>query len=446
MQRREFVKLAGLSVFAAGLPVSSSYAQDRFAKYKGTSLVLSIPSHPHYDAMIRLLPQFTALTGIRVELDKMQMLRMRDKQLLEMSKPQGDYDLISYIATWKTEYVNKNLLRELDPLFKNTQLSDPSYDMADMVPAYVENIGLVGGVKGYLAGPGARLYGVPYGAETSIFAYRRDIFAKYDLKVPQTYDDLHRLLYVIKDKAQMGALTSRGQAGHQCLQAWLLHLNPLGGKVFDYKSGVFSPVFNDDNGVRALKLLKDVVETGPVGIPSYGQGEMMTAFLEGQAAMYLDATAIFGPVRDKTRSRVSDKVGYAIHPKGSRYSSEAGGLGLAIPRNSKNAEAAFLLLQWLTAKEQDKAVCRAGGSPSRVSTIADAAMIKQFPEFAVLREQIKYIDPDWRPMIPVWDAIVDQALGVGISDALIGTSSPTAALNGEVPKVLEIMRNAGYKA
>jgi len=73
-------------------------------------------------------------------------------------------------------------------------------------------------------------------------------------------------------------------------------------------------------------------------------------------------------------------------------------------------------------------------------------MIKQFPEFAVLREQIKYIDPDWRPMIPVWDAIVDQALGVGISDALIGTSSPTAALNGEVPKVLEIMRNAGYKA
>jgi len=172
----------------------------------------------------------------------------------------------------------------------------------------------------------------------------------------------------------------------------------------------------------------------------------MTAFLEGQAAMYLDATAIFGPVRDKTRSRVSDKVGYAIHPKGTRYSSEAGGLGLAIPRNSKNAEAAFLLLQWLTAKEQDKAVCRAGGSPSRVSTIADPAMVKQFPEFTVLREQIKYINPDWRPMIPIWDEIVDQALGVGISNALIGSASPSVALNGEVPKVLDLMRQAGYKA
>jgi multiple sugar transport system substrate-binding protein len=446
MQRREFVKLAGLSLLAAGFSSTSSYAQSRFAKYKGTSLVISIPSHPHYDAMISLLPQFTALTGIKVELDKMQMLRMRDKQLLEMSKPQGDYDLVSYIATWKTDYVNKNLLRDLGPLFKDPQLADPGYDMADMVPAYLENIGLVGGIKGYLAGPGAKLYGVPYGAETSIFAYRRDLFAKYDLKVPQSYEDLHKLLYLCKDKAKIGALTSRGQAGHQCLQAWLLHLNPMGGNVFDYKSGVFSPVFNDDAGVKALAFLKDVVATGPVGIPSYGQGEMMTAFLEGQAAMYLDATAIFGPVRDKTRSRVSDKVGYAIHPKGTRYSSEAGGLGLAIPRNSKHAEAAFLLLQWLTAKEQDKAVCRAGGSPSRVSTIADPAMVKQFPEFTVLREQIKYINPDWRPMIPIWDEIVDQALGVGISNALIGSTSPSVALNGEVPKVLELMRQAGYKA
>lgn len=446
MQRREFVKLAGLSLLAAGFSSTRAYAQSRFAKYKGTSLVISIPSHPHYDAMISLLPQFTALTGIKVELDKMQMLRMRDKQLLEMSKPQGDYDLVSYIATWKTDYVNKNLLRDLGPYFKDPQLADPGYDMVDMVPAYVENIGLVGGIKGYLAGPGAKLYGVPYGAETSIFAYRRDLFAKYDLKVPQTYDDLHKLLYQCKDKAKIGALTSRGQAGHQCLQAWLLHVNPMGGSVFDYKSGVFSPVFNDEAGVKALTFLKDVVETGPVGIPSYGQGEMMTAFLEGQAAMYLDATAIFGPVRDKTRSRVSDKVGYAVHPKGTRYSSEAGGLGLAIPRNSKNAEAAFLLLQWLTSKEQDKAVCRAGGSPSRISTIADPAMVKQFPEFAVLRDQIKYINPDWRPMIPIWDEIVDQALGLGISNALIGAASPSAALTGEVPKVLELMRHAGYKA
>jgi multiple sugar transport system substrate-binding protein len=53
----------------------------------------------------------------------------------------------------------------------------------------VENIGLVGGPKGYLAGPGAKLYGLPYGAETSVLAYRRDMFAKLNLKAPETYAD-----------------------------------------------------------------------------------------------------------------------------------------------------------------------------------------------------------------------------------------------------------------
>ena len=239
---------------------------------------MSIPSHPHYDAMAKLLPEFTKQTGIKVETDRLAMARMKDKQLLEMAKPSGDYDLACYVVMWKGEYVKKNLIRELDPFLKNAALADPDYDFKDLVPRYVENIGLVGGPKGYLAGPGAKLYGLPYGAETSILAYRRDVFAKLNLKPPETYADLEKLLPVLKDKAGMGALTSRGQAGHQCVHAWLLHLNPLGGKVFDDK---WNPRFNDAVGVQALKMLKLISDTGPVGIPGYGQGEMITSLPAG---------------------------------------------------------------------------------------------------------------------------------------------------------------------
>ena len=444
MKRRNVLEAAGLSsltVFCAGLPVASSHAQDRFAKYKGQTLMISVPSHPHYDAMMKILPEFTRQTGIKVETDRLQILRMKDKQLLEMAKAQGDYDLVSYVVMWKGEYVKKNLIRELDPFFKNTALADPAYDMKDIVPGYLENIGLVGGPKGYLAGTGAKLYGLPYGAETSIFAYRRDIFAKHNLQVPATYDDLQKLLRVIKDKEGIGALTSRGQSGHQCVHAWLLHLNPLGGKVFDNQ---WKPRFNDAAGIKALQLLKEISDTGPAGIPAYGQGEMMTAFLQGQSAMYLDATVIFGAVKDATRSKIDGKVSYALHPKGTRHSSQSGGLGLAIPKNAKNAEAAFLLMQWLTAKEQDKAVCQAGGVPTRMSTLKDVALIRQFPEYVTLQDQLKHADPDWRPIISVWDEINVQALGVAISDALTGKATPEAALNSALPKVTEIMKRGGY--
>jgi multiple sugar transport system substrate-binding protein len=109
MQRRELIQsiakttasTSALSVFGAALPFASSFAQDRYAKYRGSTVVMSIPAHPHYDAMQKLLPEFTKLTGIKVEVDRLAVPRMKDKQLLEMAKTQGDYDLACYVVMWK---------------------------------------------------------------------------------------------------------------------------------------------------------------------------------------------------------------------------------------------------------------------------------------------------------------------------------------------------------
>jgi multiple sugar transport system substrate-binding protein len=442
IDRRTFVKNTSIAVFGAALPFSGVMAQSRYAKYAGQTVTMNIPAHPHYDAMTKLLPEFTKETGIKVEVDKLAIGRLKEKQLLEMAKPQGDYDLACYIVMWKGEYVAKNLVHPLEPFFANPSLADPSYDLKDIIPVYLENLGMVGGPKGYLAGEGAKLYGLPYGAETSVLAYRKDVFAKLNLKVPETYDDFGKALRILKDKSGMGALTSRGQAGHQCVHAWLLHLNTLGGSVFDDQ---WKPRFNDAAGIAALKFLQEVVATGPAGIAGFGQGEANTAFLQGQAAMYLDSTSFAGVVSDPARSKVVGNVGWALHPRGMRRASQSGGLGLTIPKNAKNPEASFLLLQWLTSKAQDKAVTRLGGAPVRNSTMADADLVKQYPEFEVFKEALKYSNPDWRPIIPVWDRINVQALGVGISEALTGKKTAEEALNGMVPQVTQIMRESGYK-
>jgi multiple sugar transport system substrate-binding protein len=299
-----------------------------------------------------------------------------------------------------------------------------------------------GKVQGYVLHGVYTYLGIPYGAETSVLAYRRDIFAKHNLKAPETYDDFRKILRILKDKEGIGALASRGQAGHQVVHAWLLHLNPLGGSVFDDQ---WRPRFNDKMGVEALKFLQEVVATGPAGIPGYGQGESNTAFLQGQAAMYLDSTSIAGLVNDPSKSKVVGNVSWALHPKGMRRASQSGGLGLAIPKNAKNAEAGFLLMQWLTGKAQDKAVTMAGGAPMRNSTLRDQDAVRKYPEFITFVEALKYSAPDWRPIIPVWDTINVQALGVGLSEALTGKKTAEKALNDLVPQVTAIMRDAGYK-
>lgn len=437
--RRSLLTHTACAVFGAGLPLAARPAGDRFAPYRGQTVVISIPDHPHYLAMLRLLPEFTQLSGIKVEVMKDPILRMKPVQLREMAKPQGQLDLVCYVVMWKTEYVSKGLLQPLAPFFANPALADPAYQIKDIVPGYLANLGLVGGPKGYLPGPGAVLYGLPYGAETSILAYRRDVFAKLDLQPPTTYAELQALLPVLRDKAGMGALASRSEAGHQCVHAWLLHVNPLGGHMFDNQ---WHPTFQNAVGVQALKLLKEIVDTGPAGAASMNQGDMMKTFLQGETAMYLDSTVIFGPVKGAS-SQVEGKVSYAMHPKGLRHSSQSGGLGLAIPRNARNADAAFLLMQWLTSMAQDKAVSRLGGAPTRLSTLTDVDLVRQYPEYITLREQLRYADPDWRPIIAPWDDINQGPLGAAIHQAITGAKPAAQALSDIVERVNTIMRGAG---
>ena len=445
--RREALKTLGLVTAAVAasttLPhfsVAGAQASSRYAKYKGSTVVISLPAHPHFDAATKLFSQFTRETGIRVETDRIDTGRMKDKQLLELGKAKGDYDVVTYIATWKGEYVKKKLIEKIQPYLSNAALADPNYDIADVVQGYLQNVGLVGGRRGYLPGPGSSLYGLPSGAETSIMAYRKDILADLNLKPPGTYAELEAMLPVIQDKGKIGALTSRGKSGHEAMHGFLLHLNPMGGEVLDDN---WKPVFQDAPGVKALEFMQKVVDTGPKGIPSFGFGEMSTSFLQGEAALYLDSIAIFGPAEDAAKSRIKGKVGYALHPKAVRYSSEAGGFGLAIPANSANKEAGFLFMQWLTSKAQDLAIARLGGNAMRTSTIANPALRVLYPGYAVLKEQLKYINPDWRPSIPEWDTLDVQIIGVAVNDGLTGKDAK-AALQSAVAPTTALLQRAGY--
>ena len=115
--------------------------------------MVNFPAHPHYDAVRKVLPEFTKETGIEVEVDQLQYLKMRERQTLELTKSKGDYDLIAYVVFSKADYVFADQLENLARFFMNPKLADPNYDADDLVTGYVENIGIAGGKKGYLPGP-----------------------------------------------------------------------------------------------------------------------------------------------------------------------------------------------------------------------------------------------------------------------------------------------------
>jgi len=428
-------------VVVGAISLATTVVAGPYDPYKGTTLVVNFPAHPHYNAVMKVLPKFTKETGIKVEVDQLQYMKMRQKQTLELTKRKGDYDLIAYVVFSKADYVYADQLENLARYFMNPKLADPNFDADDLIEGYVANIGIAGGKKGYLAGPTGSLFGLPFGSETSILGYRKDIFKKHHLKVPTNYDELLSLACEIpKLEPGMGGLASRAASGHHASHAFLLHLAPLGGHIFDDQ---WNPILNNEAGVKAAKALKTIVNCGAEGSKTFGFAEAGSSFLQGRSAMFLDSTVFAGQVNDPSKSRVVGKIGWAPHPKGVRRGSQTGGFGIGIPKNAQNKEAAFLLMQWLTSKKVDKLIALAGGNPSRYSTHADSEVNAKFPHMKIFGEALKYADPDWRPIIPVWGKI-NADLGTTLSKIITEDVDIQTSLDGVAKRARKIMMDAGY--
>ena len=426
---------------AAATLMAGTALANPYAEYEGTTLIVNFPAHPHYDAVMQILPEFTKETGIEVEVDQLPYLKMRERQTLELSQDEGEYDLIAYVVFSKADYVYADQLENLAKYFMNPKLADPAYDSSDLIDGYVYNIGFAGGDKGYLQGATGSLFGIPYGSETSILGYRKDIFEKHGLDVPETYDEMLEIACKIPDlEPGMGGLSSRAASGHHASHAFLLHLAPLGGRVFDDQ---WNPIVNNEAGVKAASALKQIVDCGPEGATNFGFGEALGAFLNGDTAMFLDTTVVAGQIDNPDKSQVVGKVGWALHPMGTRRGSQTGGFGIGIPSNAENKEAAFLLMQWLTSKKGDKLVALAGGNPSRFSTHDDADVNAKFPHMATFGEALKHADPDWRPIIPVWGKI-NADLGTTLSKVLTEDLDIQEALDGVAERTKAVMEEAGY--
>ena len=421
--------------------MSATVFANPYGSYSGETLIVNFPAHPHFDAVMKILPQFTAETGIEVEVDQLPYLKMRERQTLELGQEEGEYDLIAYVVFSKADYVYADQLENLARYFMNPMLADPSYDADDLIDGYVYNIGFAGGNKGYLEGKTGSLFGIPYGSETSILGYRTDIFEKHGLEVPETYDEMLELACKIPElEPGMGGLSSRAASGHHASHAFLLHLAPLGGRIFDDQ---WNPIVNNEAGVQAAQALKTIVDCGPEGAASFGFGEALGSFLNGDTAMFLDTTVVAGQINDPSKSKVVGNVGWALHPMGVQRGSQTGGFGIGIPKNAENKEAAFLLMQWLTSKHGDKLVAMEGGNPSRFSTHADPDVNAKFPHMATFGEALKHADPDWRPIIPVWGKI-NADLGTTLSKVLTEDLDIQEALDGVAERTTALMEEAGY--
>ena len=217
---------------------------------------------------------------------------------------------------------------------------------------------LIAPVKDALSYQGG-LYAVPFYGESSFLMYRKDLFAQAGLTMPDqpTWQQVADFAKKLNDPAKnLAGICLRGLPG------WGEVLAPLdtviltfGGRWYDEQ---WNAKLTDPATVQAVKFYVDLVRSaGEPGAPNAGFSECLTAFGQGNAAMWYDATSAAGSLEDPKVSKVAGKVGYVKAPVvQTKNSGWLWAWSLAMPETSKRKDAAWTYMSWATSKEYIKLV------------------------------------------------------------------------------------------
>ncbi len=256
-----------------------------------------------------------------------------------------------------------------------------------------------------------KLYGVPFGVNCLALYYNEDMLKAANVSVPTTWDELKAAAKALTTDSVTGlALSSvQNEEGTFNFVPWL------------WTTGATSYDINNDNGIRALTFIQDLVKEGVMSKEciNWTQGDVMNQFISGNVAMMEN-----GPWQIPTMQAEAPNLnwGVTLIPKDAEYSSVLGGENYAVI-NGGNVVGALDFLTYATSEEQVKFLMSGFGYISADQTIASTQFEAGSP-YQPFVEELKYAMP--RGPLADWPSVSD-AISLAFNKVITGTASPADA-------------------
>lgn len=395
-------------------------------------ITIAVNSGVEGDALKQSALDYEALTGIRVSIAEFPYDNLFEKEHIDLMAGTGAYDLIMMDDPWFPRFASEQLLMPLMPMYQKRGQSGPEEDFVRPSIAVCK--------YPYENG---ELYALPYVGNSQLFFYRKDLFEKYNLKEPATWDDVLTAVRTIDDRERTGApgggrvygYVMRAARGNSAVADFMPIFWAFGAEMFD-ASG--KPSVNSQEGINALRFMLELGKHTPPGYASFNASEVSAHLLQGTAAMSINWPAWISAFDDTARSKVVGKVTFGGLPgEKSPGRAEIGNWLIAIPRGSLNGEAAFDYLLWATTAEQMKKSALSGNPPTRRSVFNDPELLAKFPAYPAQLRSLETSKP--RPRTPQWNEI-ENVFGIYLSRANSGEISAEEAMNSanaEIAKIVE---------
>ena len=424
--RRDFLSRAALAsgavVGGTALGGAGRFVTRATAAEPVTLNVLTLGQGIFGDPFVKLSPEFTKLTGIKVNNVTMGYNESMQKQAAVFAAQGTELDVVGVDYMFLKGYAKAGHLAALDPLVPK-ELADYYSD----VPANLKDVWSLDG----------QTYGMATVGNCQNFIYNNGHLADAGLQPPDTWDDVlsSAQKVVNADKNRFGFVAGTERLT-KAVTVWLPMYWANGGEIFDDK---MKPIFASDTGVKSLEFLLELMKTMPPGGGAYTESDELKAMSVGLAT--LDPAAWIPDSIINADAATKPNLKTKIATMGSaRRSPVLGGIGLCVSNYSPSREAAAQYVAWFNSRDvQISQIVQAGGQPCRIS--AWAANADAHPWFPSLAENLQVAKS--LPQIPVWGQ-VDAALSTQLTQAFAGEITPKAALEAAQAGVDEVMRDAGY--
>lgn len=306
-----------------------------------------------------------------------------------------EVDVFLMDVIWPPEFASAGWAQPLDDLL-------PPSEQAEFLPGAIQ----AGTYRG-------RIFGIPLNVDAGLLYYRLDLLAKYNFKVPRTWEELANQARTIIEAESGAGKQLAGYSGqfkqYEGLVCDMLEF------MLSNQGSVLGPEglkcrLTQSAALEAVGFVRDRIigHIAPRGVLTYQEPESLALFIQGGSVFMRNWPYAFNAAQDPERSRVVGKVGVAPLPHfpGGKSSSTLGGWQVGVSAFSRNTQAAGTFAKFLTSARVQKIFSvSAGRAPTRLALYDDPEVIRANPQFADMSHAFKNARP--RPRSPLYPAISD---------------------------------------
>ncbi|WP_448577036.1 ABC transporter substrate-binding protein [Thermomicrobium sp.] len=322
------------------------------SKYAGETLNLMI-IQPHVVAGRIMAEEFKSAYGVTVNVAAVPYDQVQAKATLDVQSGANQFDIFDYWYITVGALARDGILEDLTDFIEK----DPEIDPGDFIPSIFDTYTLYEG----------RRYGLPYDGDTHVLFYNVELFQKYNLRAPTTWEEYLQAAKTITEGEKKSGIYGCAVMGAKVpIIICSSYSNRLGGFGGRYLDDQGRPLLTSPEAIAAAEAL---LEVAPYALPTPLETafeQALPAFLQGQAAMMEFWTDLGVYSEDPSQSKVMGKWDVVQMPVGGgnqqpRPSLNAG-FAFGVSTGSKKKELAREFIKFATSKEMHRKLLTTTGS------------------------------------------------------------------------------------